>query len=151
MAHVAVAPWLDNDYRKGENLAFGNEVIVYQLPLEKRFKSMIIEVLRDFRKHYACKLSVRGRNGFQDRCDHDRVNTDRSKIHVIVLKVENTDPQCSAADRVACLRAAEARVDAFIFKMMEAAEEEVVQMFPEHDDERDFPMTRGGGSPSWVH
>ena len=34
---------------------------------------------------------------------------------------------------------------------MEAAEEEVVQMFPELDDERDFSMTRGGGRPSWVH
>ena len=133
MAHVAVAAWLDNDHRKGENITFGNEAIVYQLPLERKYKSAIVDVLNRFTRDYGVKLSIRTHKGDEKRRDVDDVAGEQPKIHRIVLKVENTDSKCSAEERISRLRAAEATVDAFIHSVAAASEQEIVYMLPPDD------------------
>ena len=131
--HVTVSWWLDADHQKGENLAFGFETIVYQLPLANRFKRQIIQVLHRFKKEMACKLTLRGHKGYDKRRKLDDTSGEAPPIQRIMLSMTGIGKDLSAEERVACLRSAECTVDSFIRTMTSASPEEVVYMLPPDD------------------
>ena len=131
--HVTVSWWLDADHQKGENLAFGFETIVYQLPLANRFKRQIIQVLHRFKQEMACKLTLRGHKGYDKRRKLDDASGEAPPIQRIMLSMTDIGKDLSAEERVACLRSAECTVDSFIRTMASASAEEVVYMLPPDD------------------
>lgn len=133
MAHVQLTHWETSDVRKGKNLEYQREVIVYEVPLPKIFKTRIIDVLNQFHKDFGCKLTVRGRGEDSNKRVkmEQRKGEEVEKIHRIMLKLLEA-PQQAAEDRLRRLCNAEQFVDAFLRSMIRSPED-VAYMFPPED------------------
>ena len=131
--HLRLERWLDDNHAKGESLTPGKEVIVYQIPLAKEFKTRVIAVLDRFRADLGCSLTLRGRARMerQRRALSDSSGQEMDKLHHIYVKVIGTGG--SQEQRVQKIRRAEATIDAFFTTMLHTKDADKIYMFPPAD------------------
>ena len=143
--HVLLTHWETADTKKGKNLEYQKETIVYEMPLAKMFKTRAIDVLNQCQTDFGCKLSVRGRkeDGKKKAKLEAQKGTEVDKVHHITLRLlEN--PQQSQEERLRSLCEAERFVDAFLRNMLRSPDDQVY-MFPPEDAaalERDWQCFR---------
>ena len=129
-AHVPLTDWETTNTKKGRNLTYQHEAIVYQVPLAKAFKTAIIDVLSQCRTEFGCQLGARGRK--EDEIKRVEIEaqqgTEVEKIHTITLKLLEKLQQ-PAEERLLALGKAERYVDAFLRHMIRCPDEQIY-MFP---------------------
>ena len=138
---VPLQRWLDDRHSKGEVLTPGKEVIIYQLPLAKEYKTRAIDVLNRFRDEMGCSLTLRGRGRFEKKRQTMAESSAQEvdKLHQLYLKVIETEK--SQEQRVQLIRKAEATVDAFLTHMRYTKDTDKIYLFPPEDAQRPPPET----------
>lgn len=131
-SHVTRTDWLCDGTKKGKNLVYQHETIVYEVPLPKVFKSRLIAVLKRFYTDFGCKLTVRGRKEFEQKRVkiEKRQETEVDKIHEVTLNLLENKQQ-TAQERLRALCRAETFVDAFLTQLLVAPEDNVYMFPPE--------------------
>ena len=131
-SHVTRTDWLCDGTKKGKNLVYQHETIVYEVPLPKVFKSRLIAVLKRFYTDFGCKLTVRGRKEFEQKRVkiEKRQETEVDKIHEVTLNLLENKQQ-TAQERLRALCRAETFVDAFLTQLVVAPEDNVYRFPPE--------------------
>lgn len=130
---VPLRRWLDDQHSKGEVLTPGQEVIIYELPLAKEYKTRLIDVLNRFRDETRCSLTLRGRCRFEKKRQKlaESSTQEVDKLHQLYLKVIETEE--SHEVRVQLLRKAEVTVDAFLTHLRYTKDADKIYLFPPKD------------------
>lgn len=133
--HVPLMAWETPNAKKGKNLSYQEEVIVYQMPLPKVAKTSIIDTLDQCRIEFGCQLSVRGRKR-DDRKKvelEERTGNEVDKVHSIILKLL-PNVQQSADERRCMFDKAERYVDAFLRQVVRSPDDSIYMFPPEDED-----------------
>ena len=130
--HTVLSHWETADTKKGKNLEYQLETIVYEVPLPKVFKTRVINVLSQFQTDFGCKLTVRGRK--EDQQKRAKLEAQKGaavdKIHHVTVRLLENKQQ-SQEERLRTLSDAEKYVDAFLRNMLRSLEDQVYMFPPE--------------------
>lgn len=148
--HVPLTHWENVGCKKGKNLKYQHETIVYEIPLSKACKTRIIDVLNQFQDEFGCKLTVRGRNHDAPRraCLETTFGREVDKIHHITLRLLENTQQCHE-ERLHALCRAENCVDNFV-KSMLASPDDHVYIFPSETSDQPVPWVDGVQTEPWT-